>query len=146
MGSLGPTPLKAPPAESRSATALPEVVARARAGRAGFGRAPNLPLTPPCGHSHAAIRLWFGRKVEVSVCVTGVSGVDLSISMERSMHAVTRTIALVLVMLGLGSAPLWAQANPPPAQANPPPPPPPAQANPPPPTQANPPPQSGPAP
>jgi hypothetical protein len=65
--------------------------------------------------------------------------------MERSMHAVTRTIALVLVMLGLGSAPLWAQANPPPAQANPPLPP--AQANPPPPpTQANPPPSSGPAP
>src|SRR5262249_16086705 len=62
----------------------------------------------------------------------------------RSMHAVTRTIALVLVMLGLGSAPLWAQAKPPPAQANPPPPP--AQANPPPPTQANAPPQSGPAP
>src|SRR5215831_10740282 len=122
MGSLGPPPLKAPPAEIRSATALPEVVARARAGRAGFARAPNLPLRPPCGHSHAAIRLWFGRKVEVSVCVTSVSGVDLSISMERSMHAVTRTIALVLVMLGLGSAPLWAQANPPPAQANPPPP------------------------
>ncbi len=47
------------------------------------------------------------------------------------MRAVTRTIALVLVMLGLGSAPLAAQANPPPAQANPPPPP--AQANPPPP-------------
>src|SRR5262249_47138852 len=94
--------LKVPPAESRSATALPEVVARARAGRAGFAPAPNLPLTPPCGHSHAAIRLWFGRKVEVSVCVTGVNGVDLSISMERSMHAVTRTIALVLVMLALG--------------------------------------------
>src|SRR6516164_7918798 len=66
------------------------------------------------------------------MCVlTGVSGVDLSLSMERSMHAATRTIALVLVMLGLGSAPLAAQANPPPAQANPPPPP--AQANPPPP-------------
>jgi hypothetical protein len=76
--------------------------------------------------------LWFGRKVEVSVCVTGVSGVDLLISKERSMHAVTRTIALVLVMLALGSAPLSAQANPPPAQANPPPPP--AQANPPPPS------------
>src|SRR5262245_31230068 len=128
MGSLGPTPLKAPPTESRSATALPGVGARARAARAGSARAPNLPLTPPCRHSHAAIRLWVGRKVEVSVCVTGVSGVDLSISMERSMHAVTRTIALVLVMLGLGSAPLWAQANPPP------------------PTQANPPPPSGPAP
>ena len=60
------------------------------------------------------------------------------------MHAVTRTIALVLVMLALGSAPLSAQANPPPAQANPPPPP--VQANPPPPpAQANPPPPSGPA-
>src|SRR5262245_65425752 len=86
-------------------------------------RAPSLPLSPPCGHSHVAIRLWFGRKVEVCVCVTGVSGVDLLISKERSMHAATRTIALVLVMLGLGSAPLSAQANPPPAQANPPPPP-----------------------
>ena len=60
------------------------------------------------------------------------------------MHAVTRTIALVLVMLALGSAPLSAQANPPPAQANPPPPP--VQANPPPPpAEANPPPPSGPA-
>src|SRR6266571_7853851 len=49
--------------------------------------------------------------------------------MGRSMHVVTRTIALVLVMLGLGSARLAAQANPPP-----PPPPPPAQANPPPPS------------
>src|SRR5215831_17256761 len=98
---------------------------------------PSLPLSPPCGHSlagHAAIRLRFGRKVEVSMCATGVSGVDLSTSMERSMHTVMRTIALVLVMLGLGSAPLAAQANPPPpTQANPPPPPPPAQANPPPP-------------
>src|SRR5262249_59619603 len=56
--------------------------------------------------------------------------------------AVTRTIALVLVMLGLGGAPLWAQANPPSAQANPPPPP--VQANPPPPAQANPAPPSGP--
>src|SRR5258706_8321012 len=66
------------------------------------------------------------------MCVlTGVSGVDLLLSMEHSMRAATRTIALVLVMLGLGSAPLAAQANPPPAQANPPPPP--AQANPPPP-------------
>src|SRR5262245_19375773 len=99
-------------------------------------REPSLPLSPPCGHSlagHAAIRLRFGRKVEVSMCATG--GVDLSTSMERSMHAVTRTIALVLVMLGLGTALLAAQANPPPPiQANPPPPPPPpAQANPPPP-------------
>src|SRR5947209_843975 len=94
----------------------------------------NLPLSPPCRHSlagHGAIRLRFGRKVEVPVCVTGVSGVDLLLSMEHSMRAATRTIALVLVMLGLGSAPLAAQANPPPAQANPPPPP--AQANPPPP-------------
>src|SRR5262245_59345373 len=103
-----------------------------------IARKPSLPLSPPCGHSlagHAAIRLRFGRKVEVSMCATGVSGVDLSTSMERSMHTVTRTIALVLVMLGLGSAPLAAQANPPPpTQANPPPPPPPpAQANPPPP-------------
>src|SRR5262249_46196091 len=66
------------------------------------------------------------------MCVlTGVSGIDLLLPMEHSMHAVTRTIALVLVMLGWGSAPLAAQANPPPAQANPPPPP--AQANPPPP-------------
>src|SRR5262249_39571143 len=73
-------------------------------------------------------------------------GVDLLLSMEHSMRAVTRTIALVLVMLGLGSAPLAAQANPPPAQANPPPPP--AQAYPPPPpAQANPaPPPSGAAP
>src|SRR5262249_20689577 len=116
-------------------------------------RAPSLPLSPPCGHSHVAIRLWFGRKVEVCVCVTGVSGVDLLISKERSMHAATRTTALVLVMLGLGSAPLSAQANPPPAQANPPPPPvqanpppPPAHANPPPPpAQASPAPPSGPA-
>jgi hypothetical protein len=65
------------------------------------------------------------------MCVTGVSGVDLLLSMEHSMHAATRTIALVLVMLGLGSAPLAAQANPPPGQAYPAPPP--AQANPPPP-------------
>src|SRR6266436_9168496 len=66
------------------------------------------------------------------MCVlTGVSGVDLLLSMEHSMRAATRTIALVLVMLGLGSAPLAAQTNPPPAQANPPPPP--AQASPPPP-------------
>src|SRR5262245_37919548 len=58
------------------------------------------------------------------------------------MHAVTRTIALVLVMLGLGTALLAAQANPPPpTQANPPPPPPP-----PPPAQANPPPPGSPAP
>src|SRR6516165_6403144 len=78
------------------------------------------------------------------MCVlTGVSGVDLLLSMEHSMHAATRTIALVLVMLGLGSAPLAAQANPPPGQASPPPPPaqaypppPPAQANPPPPSSA----------
>src|SRR5215472_14019566 len=89
---------------------------RAAAPQTGL-RAPSLPLSPPCGHSHVAIRLWFGRKVEVCVCVTGVNGVDLLISKERSMHAATRTIALVLVMLGLGSAPLSAQANPPPAPA-----------------------------
>src|SRR6516165_5918807 len=79
---------------------------------------PNLPLSPPCRHSlagHGAIRLRFGRKVEVYVSVTGVSEVDLLLSMEHSMRAVTRTIVLVLIMLGLGSAP--------PAQANPPPPP-----------------------
>src|SRR5262245_26338427 len=114
-----------------------------------IARKPSLPLSPPCGHSlagHAAIRLRCGRKVEVSMCPTGGSGVDLSTSMERSMHTVTRTIALVLVMLGLGSAPLAAQANPPPpTQANPPPPP--TQANPPPPpAQANPPPPGSPAP
>jgi hypothetical protein len=34
--------------------------------------------------------------------------------MEHSMRAVTRTIALALVLLGLASAPLAAQANPPP--------------------------------
>jgi len=49
------------------------------------------------------------------------------------MRAVTRSVALALVLLGLASAPLLAQANPP--QGNPP------QANPP---QANPPPPSAP--
>jgi hypothetical protein len=53
--------------------------------------------------------------------------------MEHSMRAVTRSVALALVLLGLASAPLLAQANPP--QANPP------QGNPP---QANPPPPSAP--
>jgi hypothetical protein len=53
--------------------------------------------------------------------------------MEHSMRAVTRSVALALVLLGLASAPLLAQANPP--QGNPP------QANPP---QANPPPPSAP--
>jgi hypothetical protein len=53
--------------------------------------------------------------------------------MEHSMRAVTRSVALALVLLGLASAPLLAQANPP--QSNPP------QANPP---QANPPPPSAP--
>jgi hypothetical protein len=45
--------------------------------------------------------------------------------MEHSMRAVTRSVALALVLLGLASAPLLAQANPPqgnPPQANPPPP------------------------
>src|SRR5262249_38953570 len=163
-GSKGPRLLKAPPADGEGAASLSKVVAPAPRGAFGAHagdeaapgrrrppiglRAPSLPLSPPCGHSHGGIGLWFGRKVEVCVCVTGVSGVALLISKERSMHAATRTIALVLVMLGLGSAPLSAQANPPPAQANPPPPPvqanpppPPAQANPPPPpAQANPPP------
>src|SRR5262249_17785863 len=157
-GSKGPRLLKAPPADGEGAAALSKVVASAR-GAFGLmrameplpaappdriARAPSLPLSPPCGHSDVAIRLWFGRKVEVCVCVTGVSGVDLLISKERSMHAATRTVALVLFMLGLGSAPLPAQANPPPAQANPPPPP--VQANPPPPpAEASPTPPSGPA-
>src|SRR5499427_1655273 len=137
LGSKGPRLLKAPPADGEGAASLSKVVAPARAGRSGLMRAmrplraaapptgllaPRLPSSPPCGHSHVAIRLWFGRKVEVCVCVTGVSGVDLLISKERSMHAATRTIALVLVMLGSGSAPLSAQANPPPAQASPAPP------------------------
>src|SRR5258705_9890170 len=45
--------------------------------------------------------------------------------MEHSMRAVTRSVALALVLLGLASAPLLAQANPPQgnhSQANPPPP------------------------
>jgi hypothetical protein len=45
--------------------------------------------------------------------------------MEHSMRAVTRSVALALVLLGLASAPLLAQANPPqsnPPQGNPPPP------------------------
>jgi hypothetical protein len=45
--------------------------------------------------------------------------------MEHSMRAVTRSVALALILLGLASAPLLAQANPPqgnPSQANPPPP------------------------
>jgi hypothetical protein len=45
--------------------------------------------------------------------------------MEHSMRAVTRSVALALILLGLASAPLLAQANPPqgnPPQANPPPP------------------------
>src|SRR5207248_8170517 len=45
--------------------------------------------------------------------------------MEHSMRAVTRSVALALLLLGLASAPLLAQANPPqgyPPQANPPPP------------------------
>jgi hypothetical protein len=54
--------------------------------------------------------------------------------MEHSMRAVTRSVALALLLLGLASAPLLAQANPP--QANPP------QGYPP---QANPPPPGAPA-
>jgi len=45
--------------------------------------------------------------------------------MEHSMRAVTRSVALALILLGLASAPLLAQANPPqgnPPQASPPPP------------------------
>jgi hypothetical protein len=55
--------------------------------------------------------------------------------MEHSMRAVTRSVALALLLLGLASAPLMAQANPPQGypQANPPPPsaPPSAQPQPP---------------
>src|SRR5262249_40786453 len=91
-----PRLLKAPPADREGAAALSKVVASAR-GAFGLmrameplpaappdriARAPSLPLSPPCGHSDVAIRLWFGRKVEVCVCVTGVSGVDLLISKE----------------------------------------------------------------
>jgi hypothetical protein len=50
--------------------------------------------------------------------------------MEHAMRAVTRMIALVLLLIGLGSGPLAAQANPPPANYPPPP------ANPPPPPSA----------
>jgi hypothetical protein len=45
--------------------------------------------------------------------------------MEHSMRAVTRSVALALILLGLASAPLLAQAHPPqgnPPQASPPPP------------------------
>jgi hypothetical protein len=45
--------------------------------------------------------------------------------MEHSMRAVTRSVALALILLGLASAPLLAQANPPqgnPPRASPPPP------------------------
>jgi hypothetical protein len=45
--------------------------------------------------------------------------------MEHSMRAVTRSVALALILLGLACAPLLAQANPPqgnPPQASPPPP------------------------
>src|SRR6476646_7841715 len=44
--------------------------------------------------------------------------------MEHSMRAVTRSVALALILLGLASAPLLAQANPPPAIPPPPSPPP----------------------
>jgi hypothetical protein len=50
--------------------------------------------------------------------------------MEHAMRAVTRMIALVLLLIGLGSGPSAAQANPPPPNYPPP------QANPPPPAAA----------
>jgi hypothetical protein len=61
--------------------------------------------------------------------------------MEHSMRAVTRTVALTLILLGLASAPLLAQANPPPPSNAPgappqPPPPPQYQTPPPPPPQS----------
>jgi hypothetical protein len=55
-------------------------------------------------------------------------------SMEHSMRAAMRIIALVFLLIGLGSGPLAAQANPPPPPAYPPPPanaPPPPNAAPP---------------
>jgi len=55
-------------------------------------------------------------------------------SMEHSMRAAMRIIALVFFLIGLGSGPLAAQANPPPPPAYPPPPanaPPPPNAAPP---------------
>src|SRR5262245_60406340 len=55
-------------------------------------------------------------------------------SMEHLMRTVMRSIALVFLLIGLGSGPLAAQANPPPAPAYPPPPanaPPPPDAGPP---------------
>src|SRR5262245_41318487 len=57
-------------------------------------------------------------------------------SMEHSMRTVMRSIALVFLLIGLGSGPLAAQANPPPPPAYPPPP---ANAPPPPPPNAAPP-------
>jgi hypothetical protein len=39
--------------------------------------------------------------------------------MEHSMRAVTRTVALTLILSGLASAPLLAQANPPPPSSSP---------------------------
>ena len=52
------------------------------------------------------------------------------------MRAVTRMIALVLLLIGVGSGPLAAQANPPPASYPPPPANPPPPSNPPPPPSA----------
>src|SRR5262249_50699997 len=40
--------------------------------------------------------------------------VNPAILMERPMRAVLRTLALVLVLIGFGAAPLWAQQQPPP--------------------------------
>jgi hypothetical protein len=58
--------------------------------------------------------------------------------MELAMRAVTRMIAFVLLLIGLGSGPLAAQANPPPPNYPPP------QANPPPPSNPPPPPSAAP--
>src|ERR1700719_1542692 len=95
-GSTGPRLLKAQSAKDEGARSLCAAQASIGAVTRSRGRPDrtasqaNLPLSPPCRHSlagHGAIRLRFGRKVEVSVCVTGVSGVDLLLSMEHSMHA-----------------------------------------------------------
>ncbi len=79
-----------------------------------LARAKKLSRPPPEGHSlagPAAIRLRFGRKAKVSSWVAVNSTPD---SMEQSMRAMTRTIALTFVLLGLASASVLAQANPPP--------------------------------
>jgi hypothetical protein len=54
----------------------------------------------------------FGRKAEVSSWRAVKFDVN---SMEQSMRAVTRTMALSCVLLGLASASVLAQANPPPS-------------------------------